>query len=212
MQSKSYKTIKNTVENTTVIERSKFICYMKGVDNEDDAKEFIGLIRKQNSLATHNCYAYVADEFGLIQKFSDDGEPQGTTGLPMLEALKSSGLSKVVCVVTRYFGGVKLGTGGLVRAYGGAVLECIKNSKIINVFMSKIVEITSDYDNYSKLLKLLSNENYSILETNFSDKIVLRVAIKEESFVDFVEKIQDLYKGKQLIRESGEKYVSFGDV
>ena len=100
----SYFTVLSEYENTIIIERSKFICYIKHVENEQEAKSFVELIRKKHSLATHNCYAYIADDKGLIQKFSDDGEPQGTAGLPMLEVLKNKRVFKTCAVVTRYFG------------------------------------------------------------------------------------------------------------
>ena len=113
--------------------RSKFICSIKPVLDEVDAKKFIDTIKKKHSLATHNCYAYIADDKGLIQKFSDDGEPQGTAGLPMLEVLKNKRMFKTVAVVTRYFGGIKLGTGGLTKAYGNSVVECLNTSKILQM-------------------------------------------------------------------------------
>ena len=100
----SFKTVKGIAEEVTVVQRSKFICTVKGVESEEDAKAFIAEIRKKHSLATHNCYAYIADEKGLIQKFSDDGEPQGTAGMPILNVLKSQSLYKTAAVVTRYFG------------------------------------------------------------------------------------------------------------
>jgi uncharacterized YigZ family protein len=131
--SKGYFTVDGETENVIVIERSKFICYLSHCENEEDAKNFISAIKKQNSLANHNCYAYIADDFGLVQKFSDDGEPQGTAGLPMLDVLKAKKLFKTVVVVTRYFGGIKLGTGGLTRAYGGSVVSALEKAEIITM-------------------------------------------------------------------------------
>ena len=145
-----YFTIDGLTENTTVIERSKFICALKGIENEEQAKEFIASVKKQHSLANHNCYAYIADEKGLIQKFSDDGEPQGTAGMPMLEILRAKGLYKTVAVVTRYFGGVKLGTGGLVRAYSGAVSDCAEKAKILRLK-------TNQSGEEQKIIELLNN-------------------------------------------------------
>ena len=139
-------TVNGEKENTNVIERSKFICNIKGVENEDEAKKFIETIKKRHSLATHNCYAYIADDKGLVQKFSDDGEPQGTAGLPMLEVLKNRKMYKTVAVVTRYFGGIKLGTGGLTRAYGGAVVDCLEVAKISTMCQSVLALISPDYE------------------------------------------------------------------
>ena len=164
-----FLTIDGLTENTTVIERSKFICAIKGVEKEDQAKEFISAIKKQHSLANHNCYAYIVDEKGLIQKFSDDGEPQGTAGMPMLEVLRAKGLYKTVAIVTRYFGGIKLGTGGLVRAYSGAVSDCLEKAKILNLNLAVIFEVYPDYDGYSKLYKLYSDK-IKCIETQFDEK------------------------------------------
>ena len=114
---KNYLTVKQNVQNEIIIEKSRFITSLKRVYGEDDAKAFVQEIKGKYPDATHNCYAYIADEGGFFAKFSDDGEPQGTAGLPMLETLKAKGLKQVAVVVTRYFGGIKLGTGGLARAY-----------------------------------------------------------------------------------------------
>lgn len=207
--SKNYLTLQEVVENTTVIERSKFICRIKPVADEDDAKSFIESVKKEHSLATHNCYAYIADELGLLQKFSDDGEPQGTAGMPMLDMLKNRKLFKVCAVVTRYFGGVKLGTGGLVRAYGGAVSDCIDIAKIVSMEQVKILTLKSDYDNYSKLLKILSNDNLRLVDTDFSDKVVLTVAVKNDYERALNEKLMDLYKGNPDVKLLSEEYFAF---
>ena len=153
---KGYLTVSKEVENLIVIERSKFICNIKGVEDEVDAKNYIEQLRKKHSLATHSCYAYIADEKGLVQKFSDAGEPQGTAGLPMLEVLKNKKIYKTVAVVTRYFGGIKLGTGGLTRAYSGSVSAGLELAKIIDVQPIVKINIKPEYDQYSKLLKLLT--------------------------------------------------------
>jgi uncharacterized YigZ family protein len=125
---KNYLTVKQNVQNEIIIEKSRFITSLKRVYGEDDAKSFVQSIKSEYPDATHNCYAYIADEGGFFSKFSDDGEPQGTAGLPMLETLKVKGLKQVAVVVTRYFGGVKLGTGGLVRAYADCVKKAVEKA------------------------------------------------------------------------------------
>ena len=112
----SYLSILGEMENETIIERSRFICKIRRVESEEEAKAFIEEVRKAHSTATHNCYAYVASEDGNIMKFSDDGEPHSTAGKPMLDIIEGEKIFDVCVVVTRYFGGVLLGTGGLVRA------------------------------------------------------------------------------------------------
>ena len=203
-----YLTIDGLTENTTVIERSKFICVLKGIDNEEQAKEFIASVKKQHSLANHNCYAYIADEKGLIQKFSDDGEPQGTAGMPMLEILRAKGLYKTVAVVTRYFGGIKLGTGGLVRAYSGAVSDCVEKSKILSLKTAVIYEIYPDYDGYSKLFKLYSDE-IKCVSTDFGEKITVKIAVVKETANTFIKGLNDVFSGKIDFKEIGEEFFPF---
>ena len=205
-----YLSIVGEFEYTKIIEKSKFICSIKGVENEDEAKEFVSLIKKKHSLATHNCYAYIADENGSIQKFSDDGEPQGTAGLPMIESLKSSGLFKVACVVTRYFGGIKLGTGGLARAYSGTVKECINECCVIkNFVLSTVMQVKISYDYYSKILKLFENENVVLVATDFGDFVNVEIACKNEYLSTFINKLNDALSGKFDYKVMEEKYYSF---
>ncbi len=207
--SKAYFTVKNETENLIVIERSKFICNIKGVTDEDDAKAFIESVRKKHSLANHNCYAYIADDKGLIQKFSDDGEPQGTAGLPMLEVLKNKKMYKTVAVVTRYFGGIKLGTGGLTRAYGGSVSECLSKAVILDMQESNFLHINLEYEWYSKLLKLLTTAEVSIIGTDFSNTVTVDFAVKTDKTKDLIDKITDVFNGKLLVENKGSGFFAF---
>lgn len=207
-----YNTVYGETENLTVIERSKFICNIKGVANEDEAKEYIEEIKKRQSLANHHCYAYIADENGLTMKFSDDGEPQGTAGLPMLEVLKSKKMFKTVAVVTRYFGGIKLGTGGLIRAYSGAVSECLNKANVKVEKFANIVNVYSDYESYQKLLKILSNDDFAVIDTVFDDTILIKLAIKsypESIFENFKKQLSDIFRGKHKIEEIATRYYPF---
>ncbi len=203
-------TVNGEKENVNVIERSKFICNVKGVQDEEDAKKFIETIRKRHSLATHNCYAYIADDKGLVQKFSDDGEPQGTAGLPMLEVLKNRKMYKTVAVVTRYFGGIKLGTGGLTRAYGGAVVDCLDLAKISTICQSVLALISPDYEGYSRLIKLLSDQNISVISTDFNNVVDVKIAVKSDYFKEFNKRLLDTFNGKIDIKELGSGYCDFG--
>lgn len=205
---KNYFTVKDEIENLIVIERSKFICRAKSVEDEDDAKKFIESVKKKHSLATHNCYAYIADEQGLVQKFSDDGEPQGTAGMPMLEVLKNRKIYKVAVVVTRYFGGVKLGAGGLVRAYSGSVCECLDKANIVNMRPVEFFDVYSDYDKYSALLKI-DSENLAIIDTQFSDGVKVSFAVLENSVQKFNEQLSDIFSGNPQIENKGKGYHAF---
>ena len=207
-----YLTLNGQIQITNVIERSKFICTLKPVEDEEQAKEFVESIKKEHSLATHNCYAYIADELGLVQKFSDDGEPQGTAGMPMLNVLKNTGLKKVACVVTRYFGGIKLGAGGLVRAYSGAVSDCVKQAEIVE--MSNVVYYTleTDYEGYSKLENLIVKLALPKVDLRFENEVTIKVAVKVNDGVEeinFTEKILDLFKGKNIIKQREYGYFAF---
>ena len=205
-----YLTVNGEAENVIIIERSKFICNVKHIDNEEQAKEYIEIIRKRHSLANHCCYAYIADDKGLIQKFSDAGEPQGTAGLPMLEVLKNKKIYKTIAVVIRYFGGIKLGTGGLTRAYGGSVSECLSKAKISNLVMSKFLSVSPDYEGYSRLLKFLSDENISVVSTEFENLVKVKIAVKFDYFEDFKKKILNAFNGKIEIKELENSYYDFG--
>ncbi len=208
----AYLTVKDKAERLEIIERSKFICKLFHVESEEEAKAYIEAVRKEHSLATHNCYAYIADEKGLNQKFSDDGEPQGTAGIPMLNALKAQGLKQTLAIVTRYFGGIKLGTGGLARAYGGAVTECVKEAEIVNMHPVLILKAKTDYDEYSKLNNLIMRLNLPVLDTIFDNGVIVNFAIKienENSEKQFLEKLLDLFKGKDIIAEKLYDYYAF---
>lgn len=204
-----YLTVCGETENVTVIERSKFICYIKGIKDECEAKDFVSFIRKKNSLATHNCYAYIADSEGLIQKFSDDGEPQGTAGMPMLDVLKNKNLKKTVAVVTRFFGGIKLGTGGLVRAYSGAVSDCLKKCSLCKMFLSDYYSFDVDYSDYPKALKLIDGENSVVMKTDFADLVSVKVAVKKESVKPFLFSFSETFCGSVNLIKEGEEYFAF---
>lgn len=204
-----YFTVKGEIENIIVIERSKFICNIKGIDNETQAKEYIEMLRKRHSLANHSCYAYIADDKGLIQKFSDAGEPQGTAGLPMLEVLKNKKMYKTVAVVTRYFGGIKLGTGGLTRAYGGSVSECLEKASICDMQQAYVFTVQPDYEGYSRLLKFLSDSEVCVLETEFDNLVKVKFAVKNDYALTFKNKLIDAFNGKIDLIESGFGFYDF---
>ena len=204
-----YFTVSEQQENVIVIERSKFICNIKGVKDEDDAKDFIDSIRKKYSLANHNCYAYIADDKGLVQKFSDDGEPQGTAGLPMLEVLKNKRMYKTVAVVTRFFGGIKLGTGGLTRAYGGSVSEVLGKSKISDMQPAILFRLTLEYDLYSHLLKYLTKHNVAIIDTQFENSVTVNFAIKKDQETSFLKGVADTFNGKLCAEKITEQFFAF---
>lgn len=154
--SKFYLTVDGVTENTVEIKRSKFIATLSHVESGEDAEAFVRAVRKRYPDATHNCYAYIADELGNETRFSDDGEPGGTAGQPMLEVLKKRGVLKAAVVVTRYFGGIKLGAGGLVAAYTDSVSEVLDAAGIRRMTECAEVTVECDYSDHSAIESALT--------------------------------------------------------
>ena len=154
--SKFYLTVDGVTENTVEIKRSKFIATLSHVESGEDAEAFVRAVRKRYPDATHNCYAYVAVELGNETRFSDDGEPGGTAGQPMLEVLRKKGIVKAAVVVTRYFGGIKLGAGGLVAAYTDSVSEVLDAAGIRRMTECAEVTVECDYSDHSAIESALT--------------------------------------------------------
>ena len=174
-----YLTVDGEFVNTKVIERSKFICYLKGINNEEEAKAYVESIRKLNGLATHNCYAYIADEKGLVQKFSDDGEPGGTAGAPIFEAINTSNLVDVIVVVTRYFGGVKLGAGGLVRAYFNCAKEGLDNAEKQEFIECENYVAFLSYEEFNACNSFFNSPIVKVKEKEFSCQVKVEFCVKK---------------------------------
>ena len=200
----SFSEIKNAVSQETVIERSKFICRIEKVATEEAARAVIDEVRKAHPFATHNCYAYVVNN-GETARFSDDGEPQGTAGQPMLEVLKNKGLFNVVAVVTRYFGGIKLGAGGLVRAYSGAVSSAAAQAGTVVLKLSDVYEFSFAYDKLKAFEKCCASNAITVLSTDYSENITAKTAIVKPS-ENGVARIVDALSGKVNATFAGEGY------
>lgn len=209
----AYFTVSGEPENVTVIEKSRFICSLKNVNGEEEAREFIEKTRKKYSLANHHCYAYIADGEGRSFRFSDDGEPQGTAGLPILNALKSKNLSCTAAVVTRFFGGVKLGAGGLTRAYFNSVTECVAKSALKNMRSARFYRVRCDYDGYAKILKIVENGGFAVEETDFTDKVSLLIAAETDNGADFKfeSAVADAFKGKKVFEKESHGFYDFAE-
>ena len=205
-----YKSVKNYAENEIIIERSRFIGYCSTVSGEEEAKAFVNKIRKENSLATHNCFAYVADDSGNNVKFSDDGEPSGTAGTPILEVIKNKNLRKCAVVVTRYFGGVKLGAGGLVRAYTRAAAEVLNKAGEVLNELSCIYEIKLSYEGYSAFSKYISDKKTLILNSDFNENVTVTVAVPESRKEIFEKETADYFSGKVILKKIKSEFMIFG--
>ena len=171
----TYKTLHEFGMDEIIIEKSTFIGYAKPIKTEEEAIEFVNEIKKKHKDATHNVWAYTVGKTMNIQRYSDDGEPQGTAGIPTLEVIKKEDLRDVVVVVTRYFGGVKLGAGGLVRAYTKGAKIGIDAAKVIEKVMYKEVRIKIDYNQLGKVQNEIMNMNYFVKDTIYEDNVEIIV-------------------------------------
>lgn len=203
-----FRTVDKEYNYTTVIEKSKFICRITQVNDEDSAKKYISTIEKLESGATHNCYAYIL-EGETTFKFSDDGEPHGTAGQPMLEALKSEGLKNVIAVVTRYFGGIKLGTGGLSRAYFSSVKNCLSVSNIVEKKLCIFYNASFDYNIYSKLTAFFAQDSIKVISTDFNNEVNLVFACSVDVVDNIVSNLNTLLNGKLSIVEIKRDFLMF---
>ncbi|WP_027409272.1 YigZ family protein [Anoxybacteroides tepidamans] len=202
-----YYTVKGYGESEIVLEKSRFICYVNRATTEEEAVQFIQSIKKKHWDATHNCSAYLIGEHDHIQKANDDGEPSGTAGVPMLEVLKKKGLKDTVAVVTRYFGGIKLGAGGLVRAYGKAVSEGLKAAGIVERRLMRVMHVIIDYTWLGKVENELRSSIYAIKNIHYLDQVEVEVFVEETAKQPFLEWMTDLTNGKAEIREGEMTYL-----
>lgn len=172
-----YRTIYQGGEDEIVEKKSRFIATVIPAETEEEALDFIEKTKKKYWDARHNCFAYVIGERGQLQRCSDDGEPNGTAGKPMLDVLLGNELRNVAVVVTRYFGGTLLGTGGLVRAYSGAVKAGLEASVVITKIMGVKLHIETDYTTFGKIQYILAQRELKILDTVYTDKVELEVLV-----------------------------------
>ncbi len=202
----SYRVLLEGGEGEYVEKKSRFIATLQRCGSEQEALEFIEEIRKKYWDARHNCYAYVVGGREGLTRCSDDGEPGGTAGRPMLEVLTGEGLRDTAVVVTRYFGGVLLGTGGLVRAYTQAVKEGLKNCLAGTMRRGWEAEVTADYGSIGKILYLLGNRGLEPLEADYGEKILLRLQVPGEDFDALGRELADATGGKAVFEKKKELY------
>ncbi|MFH5181229.1 YigZ family protein [Paenibacillus sp. TAB 01] len=202
-----YKTVKHEGKAEIVIKKSRFIGHAKPVATEEEAIQFIAAIKKEHSLATHNCSAYMIGERDEIQKQSDDGEPSGTAGKPILEVIKNQGLKNVAVVVTRYFGGIMLGAGGLIRAYTDGAVVGLAAAEPIYQVLHKEVLVEIDYTWHGKVENELRNRNTLLGETSFTDKVTITCLPIAEEAERFIAWMTDVTQGQGVIMAGEERYV-----
>ena len=179
--------IKNETINEFEIEKSRFICYLNRAFSESEAREYILSIKKLHPNATHHCTAFIIGEHNEIQRSSDDGEPSGTAGVPMLECLKMNNMNDIVAVSVRYFGGIKLGAGGLIRAYSKSVSEAIKTATLMQTVNTQVYKITFRYDLIGKIDYYLSQHNVEILDKEYDQEVIYTYRSTENLETDLLE-------------------------
>lgn len=204
-----YFSVSGETQTEKVIEKSRFITTSSHVCGEEEAKAFVERIRANYPDAIHNCYAYVCDNLGNFLRFSDDGEPQGTAGMPMLEVLKSNKLFEVAVVVTRYFGGVKLGTGGLVRAYSGCVAENLNSAQKVSYEPCAESSYTVDYPLADGAIRFFSEFGANVLKCEYLNEVTFTVAIRKSEEQIFTAELLNRLCGKVKIQKIKEYFFPF---
>lgn len=202
----TYRTIEKNGVVEIEIKKSRFLCFLQRVTSEEEARKFIQEIKKEHWKANHNCSAFIIGTKGMILRSSDDGEPSGTAGVPMLEVLKQNELVDVVAVVTRYFGGIKLGAGGLIRAYSTSVSEALKEIGIVEVKPQQEILVTIDYPAVGKMQHFLESQAYVVKDTQFLSDVTFHIMVDEEDSQFFQEEVTELLNGQVLFELGDYQY------
>ncbi|KTD85360.1 YigZ family protein [Paenibacillus etheri] len=206
-----YRTVRSSGSKEVVIRKSRFIGHVMPVENEEEALLFIEDLKKKHRDATHNCSAYVIGERDEIQRQSDDGEPSGTAGKPILEVIRNQGVKNVAIVVTRYFGGIMLGAGGLIRAYTDGAVLALEAGEVITRVLRREVFVEIEYTWLGKVENELRGRGIQTGETLFTDKVTLLCLPRNDEGDAFMAWITDLTQGQALVTEGRRIYYSEGD-
>ena len=202
-----FRTIKDDGQVQEEIKKSRFICHVKRVYSEEEARDFITAIKKEHYKATHNCSAFILGKRSEIKRTSDDGEPSGTAGVPMLGVLENHNLTNLCVVVTRYFGGIKLGAGGLIRAYAGSVALAVKEIGIIEIKEQAGIAIQMSYAQYQEYNNFLKEHNLMELDTNFTDQVDTMIYIDKEEKENIKAALVEFFNGKITLTDQGLREV-----
>lgn len=205
---KEYKTLLSCGEDEIIIEKSKFIGYATPIDSEEEAIAFIEKIKTKHWNATHNVPAYVVGENNEVQRYSDDREPSGTAGIPTLEVIKREDLRNVVVVVTRYFGGVKLGTGGLVRAYRKSAKIALEAAKIVIKKLHELILVTIDYTMLGKVQNEILQNKYLIKDIKYDDEVHIYIYVEVDSLDYFERQITEWTSGRCKLDYIAKEYLT----
>ena len=202
-----YRTIRQDGQAQEEIKKSRFFCHAKRVYSEEEARDFIAAIKKEDYKATHNCSAFIVGEKNEIKRTSDDGEPSGTAGVPMLGVMENHQLTNVCFVVTRYFGGIKLGAGGLIRAYAGSVALAIKEIGLIEIKEQAGLRLKMSYSQYQNFDNFLKAEDLIEFDTEFTDLVATTIYIDKQEKEPLEQKLIEFFNGKIQIDDQGLREV-----
>lgn len=207
--SENFRTILKEFVFEMEIKKSRFITYLVPVESEGEVEEKLKIIRKEHHKANHHCSAFVIGKDFSIQRMSDDGEPSGTAGVPMLEVLKHHQLTNILAVVVRYFGGIKLGTGGLIRAYGNSVSEALKEAEIVANISQMRISLIIGYPSVDTFNYFLNKTEHpiTILDTIYTDQVNYQLAVNIESVKTVEEELISLFNGQLTWKNVGEDTV-----
>ena len=206
---KKFITIKEDSYDEFVEKKSTFITHLVRVTSEEEAREFIQKMKKKHYDATHVCSCYVVGDNNEITRANDDGEPSGTAGAPMLDVLVKNEIKNVCATVIRYFGGTKLGTGGLVRAYGGGVINALKNATLVERKNALEIRLELDYNLNGKIEYEIEKTNFIVNNLEYTDKIIYTIYVMEEDYDSFQSWIANLTNGQFKILSTHEKQLEF---
>ncbi len=206
-----YNSIHSYGEGEILINKSRFIGYCKPVETEEEAIEFIDGIKEKHKDATHNVFAYVIGENSNIQRYSDDGEPSGTAGIPILEVLKKEELRNTVVVVTRYYGGIKLGAGGLIRAYIKGAKVGLESSKIVKKILHSRIKFRLEYTLYGKVENELLGKDYAVEDVIYDEAVNIIVLCEKNKSEDLIDMIKNLTSANMSYEYGEEEYFSVID-
>lgn len=206
-----YKTVYEGGTGEIVEKKSRFIATVRPVQTEEEALAFIEEMRKKYWDARHNCSAYILGERQEVMRCSDDGEPSQTAGKPMLDVLAGAGLTDAAVVVTRYFGGTLLGTGGLVRAYSAAVQEGLKNSRVITKCWGTMLEIGTDYNGIGKLQYLFGQRQIPLMDSEYTDKVRFTILVPASKAQEITKAVTEITGGQAVIKEKKNLYYALAD-
>ena len=201
-----YLTIAKNTTYEQIIKKSRFICSIARVSSDEEAQQFIASIQAANKKATHNCFAYMIGDNDQIQRESDNGEPSGTAGIPILESLKLAKIHNVVAVVTRYFGGIKLGAGGLIRAYSNTTTEAIHQAGLVQRIKQAILKITVTYALHDPLLYYLKENNLEVASEEYGVNVETSIYVNETDLKDIKEKLINRFNDQLQITEGDQRF------